>query len=286
MPDDWLFTLACWGLLATVIAYAVQLFVYRRWAGWLASGLAVAVLLTQVGGLVARGLRAGRWPLTDVYEFTLVFVAATVLMWLLLERWTRVRAGGVFALGIAFLLDCYPLLRVPAARRAIRPLVPALRSSWLPLHVGTAALAYGAFAVAAGAALLLLVRWAVERRCARLMLPEASLEADPWPALDVCDAALYRAVMLGYPWMSLALLGGAIWAQIAWGRYWHWDIKETWSLIIWLVYTLFLHLRLMRGWRGLRLALLALFGFGTVLFTLWGVSGLARAVGLQSLHVY
>lgn len=286
MPDDLLFTLAFWGLLAAVVAYAVQLLMPRRWLGWLASGLTVMVLLAQMGGLAGRGLRAGRWPLTDVYEFTLAFVAAAVLTWLLLERWTRMRAGGAFALGIAFLLDCYPVFRVPITRRAVRPLVPALRSSWLPLHVGTAALAYGAFAVAAGVALLVLIRWAVTRRRERLMLPEVPLEADPWPPLDDCDAVLYRAVVLGYPWMSLALLCGAVWAQMAWGRYWNWDIKETWSLIIWLIYTLFLHLRLMRGWRGPRLALIALLGFGTVLFTLWGVSGLARTVGLQSLHVY
>lgn len=286
LSETLLFTFAFWGLLAAAVAYAVNLVVRRRWVGWLATGLAVMVLLAQAGGLVARELRAGRWPLSNVYEFTLAFVGATVLAWLLLERWTRTRAGGAFALGIAFLLDCYPMLRVPVAQRAVRPLVSALRSSWLPLHVGAAALAYGAFAVAAGAALLVLVRWAVEHRRESLMLPDVPPEADPWPALDVCNAVLYRAVVLGYPWMSLTLLCGAIWAHVAWGTYWNWDIKETWSLVIWLVYTLFLHLRLMRGWRGPRLALVALAGFGTVLFTLWGVGWLARAVGLQSLHVY
>ena len=286
LSEGLLFALAFWGLLAATVVYTVHLLTQRRWTNWLATGLALAVLLSQAGGLAARGLRAARWPLADVYEFALAFVAATVLAWLLLERWTRTRAGGAFALGIALLLDCYPILRVPAARRVTRPLVPALRSPWLPLHVGMAVLAYGAFAVAAGAALLVLVRWAVERRRERLMLPAVSPETGVWPDADVCDNALYRAVVLGYPWMTLALLCGAIWAQMAWGRYWNWDIKETWSLIIWLIYTLFLHLRLMRGWRGPRLALVALAGFGTVLFTLWGVSWLARTVGLQSLHVY
>ena len=96
----------------------------------------------------------------------------------------------------------------------------------------------------------------------------------------------YRALTLGYPWMSLVLITGAIWAQIAWGRYWSWDIKETWTLATWLLYTLILHLRAIRGWRGKLIAALTILGFALVLFTFLGVGWLAGRVGLLSLHLY
>ena len=106
------------------------------------------------------------------------------------------------------------------------------------------------------------------------------------PSLSLSDRFTYWAVAFGYPFMSLAILTGAIWAQVGWGRYWGWDIKEIWALITWLIYTLFLHLRAIRGWRGRPVAVLSIVGFAVVLFTFLGVGWLARRVGLESLHVY
>jgi ABC-type transport system involved in cytochrome c biogenesis permease subunit len=93
-----------------------------------------------------------------------------------------------------------------------------------------------------------------------------------------------RAVALGFPWLTLGILSGAIWAQNAWGRYWGWDPKETWALVTWLFYLLILHVRPLRRWRGRRLAALVVAGFGMVLFTFAGVPWLVRAVRLESLH--
>jgi ABC-type transport system involved in cytochrome c biogenesis permease subunit len=144
----------------------------------------------------------------------------------------------------------------------------------MQLHVATGALAYGAFAVACGLSVMHLVRDA--RTGALVGLPTPG-------ALDEFN---YRALTLGYPWMSLVLITGAIWAQLAWGRFWSWDIKETWTLATWLVYTVVLHLRTVRGWRGKPIAALTILGFALVLFTFLGTGWLARRVGLSSLHLY
>jgi ABC-type transport system involved in cytochrome c biogenesis permease subunit len=106
------------------------------------------------------------------------------------------------------------------------------------------------------------------------------------PTTAAIDEFNYRALALGYPWMSLVLITGAIWAQLAWGRYWSWDIKETWTLATWLVYTIVLHLRTLRGWRGKPIAALTIVGFALVLFTFLGTGWLARRTGLSSLHLY
>jgi ABC-type transport system involved in cytochrome c biogenesis permease subunit len=169
------------------------------------------------------------------------------------------------AMMVAAALVLYARLGMPAIRIAIRPLPPALDSVWLPLHVGAAALAYGFLAVAGSAGFA----W---------LLSESARSEVEW--------LLDRAIAVGYPLLTLSLLLGMIWAQVAWGRYWGWDLKEVWTLITWLIYTLYWHLCRRRRWRGRRQAWLALAGFGSVLFTFVGVGWLARMVGLESLHLF
>jgi ABC-type transport system involved in cytochrome c biogenesis permease subunit len=151
--------------------------------------------------------------------------------------------------------------------RVVAPLLPALRSVWLQIHVLTAAVAYGAFGVAAGLGLMQLVGGG-----------KSQIECHE------IDLVTGRAIALGFPWLTLSILTGAIWAQKAWGRYWGWDPKETWALVTWLWYLLIMHVRPLRRWRGRRLAALTVAGFGVVLFTFAGVSWLVRTVRLESLH--
>ena len=169
---------------------------------------------------------------------------------------------------MALLVATFAVTR-PAASQAIAPLLPALRSPWLQLHVLTAAVSYGAFAVAAGLGL------------ARLGRRDAS---EPRPSNEALERAMQRVVALGFPWLTLSILMGAIWAQNAWGRYWGWDPKETWALITWLWYLLILHLRPLRRWRGRRMAGLVLVGLGVVMFTFIGVPWLVRLVRVETLH--
>ena len=252
--------------LLAALAYA------RGWriGAWL--GAAGVTILS--GALAARGLRAGHWPLTNQYEFALAFALGTALMALVLKGRQRHQPDegplrGAFAvqaatMAVAAALIAYARLGLPALKRGLQSLPPALDSAWLPLHVGAAALAYGALAMAGAAGFVYLLR------------ESARTEA---------ERSLERGIALGYPLLTLSLLLGMIWAQVAWGRYWGWDVKEVWTLITWLVYTLYWHLRNRPRWKGRRLAWLALAGLGAVLFTFLGIGWLARAVGLESLHL-
>jgi cytochrome c-type biogenesis protein CcsB len=260
--------LAYAGLWLAAVAYTVNLVRQGRWTGCLATGLVAITWSLLTAGLVRRGLAAGHWPLTNRYEFALCFVWAIVAVYLLLEISWRERRAGPFVLAVALLVGTYAINR-PTDEQAIVPLLPALRSVWLQVHVLTAGVGYGAFGVAAGLGLM------------RLFHREG---AEQWPPAAEIERTMERAMVLGFPWLTLSILTGAIWAQNAWGRYWGWDPKETWALATWLWFLLILHVRPLRRWRGRRLAVLTVVGFGVVLFTFVGVSWLVRTVRLESLH--
>lgn len=219
------------------------------------------------GALCARGLQAGHWPLTSQYEFALAFALGTALATLTVgsRRGGHSYAVQATTMIVAAATVAYARLGMPLFKRAIQPLPPALRSFWLPLHVGAAALAYGALEMGGAAGFV----WLVHK----------SDRAETGKLLD-------RAVAAGYPLLTLSMLLGMIWAQAAWGRYWGWDLKEVWTLITWLIYTLYWHLRRRPRWQERWIAWLALTGLGAVWFTFLGVSGLARRVGLRSLHLF
>jgi len=250
--------------IAAAVCFLLAALAYvRRWPAGMWLGAAGAAILA--GALAAQGLRAGHWPLTGEYEFALAFALGTALAALALGQDGRAPAIQATTMTLAAALVAYARLGVPALKRAIQPLPPALDSFWLPLHVGAAALGYGALAMAGATGAVWLTRESDRSRAERLM---------------------DRAVAAGYPLLTLSMLLGMVWAQAAWGRYWGWDLKEVWTLITWLVYTLYCHLRRRRRWKGRRLAWLALAGLGAVLFTFLGVGWLARAVGLESLHLF
>jgi len=252
-------------LVAGACALLAALAFARGWRS--AAWLAAAVAVTLAAALAARGLQAGHWPLTSEYEFALAFALAISLATLVLRLRQGEGTGWTWAVAmlLATGLVAYARLILPDLARAIRPLSPALDSIWLPLHVSTAALAYGALAVAGTAGL----DWLLH-------------ESDRPGAERLLD----RAVAAGYPLLTLAMIFGMIWAQMAWGRFWGWDLKEVWTLITWLVYTLYWHLHRRPNWQGRRVAWLALAGLSAVLFTFLGVGWLARTVGIESLHLF
>jgi cytochrome c-type biogenesis protein CcsB len=259
-------------LWAALFAYAAHLARGGRRTGRLATGLAVVAWALLTNGLVRRGLAAGHWPLTSRYEFALCFAWAILAIYLLLEASWRERRAGVFVLALALVVATYAVTR-PAAEQTIVPLLPALRSLWLQIHVLTALVGYAAFAIAAGLGLMLLAS-NIQRPTSNFRLPSE----------EETSRAMERTIGLGFPWLTLSILTGAIWAQNAWGRYWGWDPKETWALATWLWYLLVLHARPLRRWRGRRLAALVIAGFCLVLFTFVGVPWLVRVVRLESLH--
>jgi len=261
--------LTCYALLWLVTAaYVVHLVRGQRWTGWAATGLVIVAWGTLTAALVQRGLAAGHWPLTNRYEFALCFTWAILTIYLLLEASWRKREAGAFVLAVALVVATYAVTR-PAGDRAVAPLLPALRSVWLQIHVLTAMVGYAAGGVAAGLGIMRLVYG----------------EGRPgWPAAEEVERTMERAIALGFPWLTLGILTGAIWAQNAWGRYWGWDPKETWALVTWLWTLLVLHVRPLPRWRGRRWAALVVVGFGLVLFTFAGLPWLVRTVRLETLH--
>ena len=251
-----------------------------RWTGWVAAGTTVVGWASLTGGLAARGMEAGHWPLANRYEYALCFTWAIVTVYLLLaasRRGNNRREGlkaGAYVLVVALIVATYAFSR-PEAEQVPSPLLPALRSVWLQVHVLSSALGYGACGVAAG---LGLAQFSV-RKPAGQSRQEAVL-----PYATETERMMERCVALGFPWLTLGILTGAIWAQKAWGRYWGWDPKETWALVTWLWYVMVLHLRPLRRWRGRRLAALVVAGFGMVCFTFVGVPWLVRTIRLESLH--
>jgi cytochrome c-type biogenesis protein CcsB len=204
-------------------------------------------------------------PLSNFYESLIFFAWSLPALGLFaFRRYFRGYLGALVSL-IACLLLAYASFGGVDSR--IKPLMPALKSNWLLIHVVTAFLGYAAFALAFGTALLYLVQ---QRRPRQSLLPLAQL-----------DRLIYRTTVLGFLLLTLGILTGAVWAETAWGRYWSWDPKETWSLITWLIYATLLHARLLKGWQGRRIAWLAVLGFLAVLFTYFGVSFL-----LSGLHSY
>lgn len=244
--------------------------------GWRSGAwLEAAGAMILGGALAARGLRAAHWPLTSEYEFALAFALTTTLAALVAAATARLRIPAVQAatMLIATLLVAYARFVLPSAKQTIRPLPLALDCAWLPLHVGTAALAYGTLALAGAAG----VAW---------LLREDVLSAAEGSERRETEWLLYRAIAAGFPLLTLSMILGMTWAQVAWGRYWGWDPKETWTLITWLVYALYWHVRRRPRWQGRRLAWLASVGLASVLFTFLGVGWLARIVGLESLHLF
>lgn len=231
-----------------------------RRAGAPAGGLALygtnlsrlaTVLLTA--SLVFRAFATGHGPFANQYEFAVAFGWGVMVAFTYFEWRYRVRTLALLVLPIAGALLLYAMT---VGSTAV-PLVPALQNNLLlSVHVAVAILAYGAFSVACAAGALYLIQ------------PEGGRRGLPRPAL--LDEIGYRAVVIAFPLMTLTIILGAIWADIAWGSYWSWDPKETASLVTWLIYGAYLHARVVRGWRGRRAAWLLMAGFAAVLFTFFG----------------
>ena len=239
----------------------------------------LAVLVIQTGGILLRWresyeLGFGHAPLSNLYE-SLVFAAwAIMLIYLVLESRSKQRAIGVFPSLFAFLAMAYASFSMSIDSK-IQPLVPALKSNWLIAHVIACFLGYAAFAVSAGISILYLAK----RTSTANPRPKGLLSI--FPESKQLDELNYQMILFGFLWLSLGIITGSVWANSAWGTYWSWDPKETWSLITWFIYAAVLHARAMQGWRGSRVAWLSLLGFGCVLFTYFGVNFL-----LSGLHSY
>jgi cytochrome c-type biogenesis protein CcsB len=257
-----------------------------RWRGrgaagpWIrgALGLTVAGLVTQVLGIVTRGMAEHRVPWGNMYEFVTAITCAAVIAFLLVSVRFGVYSVGLFLMApvVLALGLCATVLYTAAG-----PLVPALHSYWIWIHVTAMTVSIGSYIVAAVLTVLYLVADRHARRAGPG--PGAGLGAvlHRLPSAQALDRLSYRTVIFAFPLWTFAVIAGAIWADQAWGRYWGWDPKETWAFITWVVYAGYLHARATAGWRGRRAAYIQLAGFATLLFNLVGVN-----LWITGLHSY
>lgn len=246
-------------------------------------GMACTVLgaALQVLSLVLRGIATDRVPWGNMFEFASAVVLVTVLsfVWLVWQAPRLRYLGGFVLIPVVFVLVYAGLMLYAEAS----PLVAALRSYWLVIHVATMIIATGVFMLSFVVTVLYLVRHRYDRGVVEdgaMPRPVAAL-GPRLPAAAVLDRLAYRTVAFAFPVFTFAVIAGAIWAEAAWGRFWGWDPKETWALIAWLVYACYLHARATAGWKGVKAAWINLVGFFAMTFNFLVVNLL-----VSGLHSY
>lgn len=265
--------------MASTLAFIGFLASRNKTAGLAGSGLAWIGFVIQTAAIGLRWKESydvglGHAPMSNLYESVVFFAWSIVLIFGIIDLKYRYRIIGAFVMPFALLGMAWAQLYLPAD---INPLMPALQSNWLLYHVITCFLGYAAFAVACGVSIMYLIKARSEEKGNEA----AGGLMSQFPPTRVLDDLNYKAIMVGFPLLTLGIITGAAWANYAWGTYWSWDPKETWSLIVWFVYAAFLHARFTKGWVGKRAAWLSIIGFAATIFCYLGVNLL-----LSGLHSY
>ena len=308
-------------LLITMLVYwvgaAFPKLTYLPTLGTAGMGIANLCLAALLG---ARWLEAGYFPLSNLYESLLFLAWGVTAIHLLAQRMSRSNLVGVFTAPLAMGITAFAALTLPAELQGAEPLVPALKSNWLMMHVSVMMLSYATLMVGSLLAIAFLVITRGQKvelkgssmgtggyRNSAFLKPittEDNISLEPnnsggtavmervnqavAPSLspqrlslaDTLDNISYRIIGLGFPLLTIGIIAGAVWANEAWGSYWSWDPKETWALITWLIFAAYLHARITRGWQGRRPAILAATGFLVVWVCYLGVNLLGK--GLHS----
>ncbi len=272
LPDNtFLFSMVTFVYLISSIFYLLYAVFNWEKAVFIGSVVGWGGFLGNILGILIRWIQThqtgfGYVPLSNLYESLVFFSACIAGIYLFWEFNLEKKFVGFLVFVLSFLILAFANLK---ADPSIKPLIPALKSNWLIAHVTTCFLGYGAFAIAFAVSILNL-------------LSEKNLFFQKFlPEKEFLDNFTYKSILFGFFWLTVGIITGAIWADQAWGSYWSWDPKETWSLITWLIYATTIHLRLTRGWSGKKLSWLSVLGFLSVLFTYFGVNFL-----LSGLHSY
>ncbi len=266
-----LFQVSCIGYVLSAATY-IAFFVkenkkLRNYARLIFSG---AVML-HTFNLLARYLEAGHTPITSHHETISFFAWATACCYLSFRWRYTVKNLGTF---VSLLVVALMLVAALSSKNII-PLSPAFQSWWLPVHASICLAAYAFFALSCiGSFMYILQEREIKQKIFGVFFSRL-------PSLDTLDTLNHHCLSAGFPLLTLGLITGVLWAKQAWGGYWRWDPKETWSLITWFLYAGVVHLRFTVGWRGRRAAMLSMVSFVSAMFTLWGVSFL-----MKGLHTY
>jgi cytochrome c-type biogenesis protein CcsB len=278
MTNSLLFGISIFVYFFSMVLYVSYLAFRSESLGKVATLTLLAGVLVETAAIFLRWYESyqmgiGRAPLTNLYE-SLVFFALTIaIVYLLMERKFKIKTAGAFVTPFPFIIMAYASLNP----NDIQPLVPALQSNWLISHVVTCFVGYAAFAVSFGVSFLYLFKVKAEKKPGK----KGGAFLDYLPSSELLDEVGYKTIAIGFPLLTIGIITGAFWANVAWGTYWSWDPKETWSLIVWLIYAAYLHARITKGWRGKKAALLSIIGFSATLFCYLGVNLI-----LSGLHSY
>jgi cytochrome c-type biogenesis protein CcsB len=259
-----LFNLAFAIYLLALVTAAVALFAWRKPLSWVSLGALALGAVVQTVYIGMRWVQAGRAPFSNMFESLVLFAWAVAVVYLVVRARINIPALGTASCLLVLLVLAY----ASAFESDIKPLMPALQSNWLSVHVFTCFLGYSGFAISFLSAIGYLI----------VARANSKTSNETKESLDVVTA---KTISFGFLFLTVGIITGAVWANSAWGTYWSWDPKETWSLITWFIYAIYLHCRYMRGWSGKKAAWISVIGFASVIFTYIGVNFL-----LSGLHSY
>jgi len=269
-------------ILAT-LTYFIALFAKSNYIGKIATTLTWLGAIFGLVGMMVRWRESyiinfdyGHIPVSSLYEVFILFTVLTTLMYLYYEQKNQTKSLGGFVMLIVSAAVAFILwYTFDKGAHVIQPLVPALKSYWMKIHVPANFVGYGAFSIAAMVGLSYILTSTVAKKN-----PNSSF-VKSMPTLENMDDLMYKTISLGFAFFTIATVLGAMWAAEAWGGYWSWDPKETWALIVWLNYAAWLHIRMSKGWRGKPMAWWALIGLLVTAFAFLGVN-----MFLSGLHSY
>jgi len=269
--DIYFFKFASLLYLLGTLFYSVYILLLKNSLSKLAAAIVTIGFASHSLALLTRYVEAGYTPVTNLHESLSFFAWMIIGILLIANLKYKIKVLGAFLTSIALILMLFAF----ALPKEILPLAPVLRSFWHPFHVTFAFLGNAIFTLAFCCGVIYLIQ---EHQ---LKSKKMGAIAKRLPSLKVLDDLNYQALTFGFPLLTLGIITGAVWAEYAWGRYWGWDPKETWSLITWFLYAAMLHQRLTVGWRGRKAAIMAIVGFMSLIFTFLGVNLL-----LSGLHTY
>ncbi len=269
MNEATLFTSTFVIYILAAFFYFSFLFTKKEISAKIGYTIAFLGLITHTAALVWRLFVSGHAPFTNMYESLSFLAWASILAYVIIEGIFKIRKAGPYFMLIV--IGLMALASSPLMPKDYAPLMPALQSYWLWLHVSVTMIGEAFFAIAFVTSIMYLIADSKEKRGVKTGLSAEKL-----------DAVSYKCIAIGFPLFTLGgMVFGMVWAYKAWGSYWSWDPKEVWSLITWFVFALYLHTRLVMGWKGRRSAVIAILGFLAALFTYFGVNYL-----LSGLHSY
>ena len=276
MLDSIILSYTTFVYFAAFMLYLLGMVMNRDILSRLATFASLLGLFAQTVGIIFRWVGSykmgiGHAPFSNLYESLIFFAWTLMFLYMIVEWRTRNRTFGTFVTPLAFLAMAYASFS-PSISSHIQPLIPALKSNWLISHVITCFFGYAAFGVSLALSLMYLLKRLDARGQKNIFLKLI-------PPEGILDDLNYQMIVIGFLMLTLGIITGSVWAHSAWGSYWSWDPKETWSLITWLIYAAVIHSRMVRGWKGKKIAILSMVGFACVLFTYFGVNYLA---GLHS----